>query len=110
VGNVYLGGAKACKNDVSGLVMESRPGDVRVDLVEKEGRCYLNTNLYDLLKDFTVQPVHTDTLGKAFEPAQKFENPNGTPIQFNLDYFGLDRGSTVIPGPFADAEAARKQL
>jgi hypothetical protein len=110
VGNAYLGGAKACKNEVRGLKMESKPGDVRVDLAEKEGHWYLNTNLYDLLKDFTVQPVHTDTLGKAFEPAQKFENPDGTPIQFNLDYFGLDRGSTVIPGPFADAEAARKQL
>ena len=110
VGNVYLGGAKACKNEVSGLEMESKPGDIRVDLVEKEGHWYLYTNLYDLLKDFTVQPVHTDTLGKAFEPGQKFENPDGTPVQFNLDYFGLARGTAVLPGPFADAEAARKQL
>lgn len=90
--------------------MESKLGDIRVDLVEKEGRWYLNTNLYDRLKDFAVQMVHTDTLGKAFESAQKFENPDGTPIQFNLDYFGLERGSAVLPGPFADAEAAKKQL
>ena len=107
VGNAYLGGAKACKNEVNGLVAECKP---RVELVEKEGSWYLDTNLYDLLKDFTVQPVHTDTLGKAFEPGQKFENPDGTPIRFHLDYFGLDRGATVIPGPFADAEAAWKPL
>jgi len=54
--------------------------------------------------------VETDTLGKAFEPEQKFENPDGSPILFNLDYFGLERTATVIPGPFADAAAAKKEL
>jgi hypothetical protein len=109
-GNVYLGGARACKNEVGGLVIDGKPGDIKVELAEKYGRWYLDTNLYDYLNDFTVQPVHTDTLGKAFEPAQKFENPDGTPIQFNLDYFGLPRSRAVRPGPFADAEAAGKPL
>ena len=109
-GNVYLGGARACKNEVGGLVIDGKPGDIKVELAEEDGRWYLDTNFYDYLNDFTVQPVHTDTLGKAFEPAQKFENPDGTPIQFNLDYFGLPRSCAVRPGPFADAEAAGKQL
>jgi hypothetical protein len=106
-GNVYLAGAKACKNEVGGLVLDS---DVKVELVEKDGCCYLDTNIYDLLKDFTVPMVHTDTLGKAFEPAQKYENTDGTPITFNLDYFDLPRNSADLPGPFADASAAAKQL
>jgi len=106
-GNAYLSGAKACKNEVGGLVLGD---DVKVELVEKEGRYYLDTNIYDLLKDFTVPMVETDTLGKAFEPEQKFENPDGSPILFNLDYFGLERTATVIPGPFADAAAAKKEL
>ena len=106
-GNVYLSGAKACKNEVGGLVFDD---DVRVELAEKDGCCYLDTNIYDLLKDFTVPMVHTDTLGKAFEPAQKFENPDGSPITFNLDYFDLPRDCAVVPGPFASAAAAAKQL
>lgn len=109
-GNVYLAGARACKNEVGGLVIDGKPGDVKVDLVEKEGRWYLDTNLYHLLDGFTVPAVHTDTLGKAFEPAQKFENPDGTPIRFDLDYFGLPRSSTIHPGPFADAGTATKPL
>ena len=108
-GNVYLSGAKACKYEVSGLEINN-PGDVRVELVEKDGRYYLDTNIYDLLDNFTVQMVHTDTLGKVFEPAQKFENTDGTPIVFDLDYFGQQRNSTVIPGPFADAASAKKEL
>jgi len=107
VGNVYLGGAKAWKNEVNGLVTDS---EVKVNLVENENGYCLDTNLYDLLKDFTVQMVDTDTLGKAFEPAQKFENTDGTPIRFSHDYFGLERGSAILPGPFADAETAKKQL
>ncbi|MBR2048105.1 MAG: right-handed parallel beta-helix repeat-containing protein [Oscillospiraceae bacterium] len=109
-GNVYLSGAKACKNEVGGLVRGGDPGDVRVELVEKEGRYYLDTNLYDLLEDFTVSMVHTDTLGMAFEPAQKFENTDGTPIRFCRDYFGLERSGAVLPGPFADPAVAKRQL
>ena len=106
-GNAYLAGAKATKNEVNGLVAGEQ---VKVELVEKDGRCCLDTNLYDLLKDFTVPMVDTDTLGRAFEPSQKFENPDGTPILFDLDYFGRQRGAAVIPGPFASAADAKKPL
>ena len=45
--------------------------------------------------------INTEILGKAFEPEQPFENPDGTPIRFDTDYFGNHRGVHVIPGPFA---------
>ncbi len=54
--------------------------------------------------------ISTDTLGMAFEPQQCFENPNGTPITFDVDYFGNKRGDGLIPGPFALGEAAGKML
>ena len=46
----------------------------------------------------------------AFEPEQRFENPDGTDIVFNKDYFGNHRGAETIPGPFASAEDADKVL
>lgn len=109
-GNVFLAGARACSNEVGSLVIDSDPGTVKVDLVEDGGCCHLDTNIYDLMNDFTVQMIHTDTLGTAFEPTQKFENPDGTPILFNVDYLGLQRSSAVIPGPFAYAEAVKGEL
>ena len=61
------------------------------------------------MKDFKVDMISTDTLGKAFEPQQKFENPDGTPITFDVDYFGNHRTADVIPGPFvAGPKAADK--
>lgn len=106
-GNAYLGGAKACKNEVNGLISSE---DVKVELLEKDGNYYLDTNIYDYLKDFRGRMINTDVLDMAFEPEQRFENPDGTDIQFDKDYFGGHRGVDVIPGPFANAKDARKPL
>ncbi|MCR4886216.1 MAG: hypothetical protein K5919_04805, partial [Clostridiales bacterium] len=65
---------------------------------------------YDIIRDFRVGLVSTDTLGRAFEPEQRFENPDGTDILFDRDYFGNHRGLSALPGPFADASDAEKAL
>lgn len=106
-GNAYLGGAKACKNEVNGLISSE---DVKVELLEKDGNYYLDTNIYDCLKAFRGRMINTDVLGMAFEPEQRFENPDGTDIQFDTDYFGGHQGVDVIPGPFANAEDVKKPL
>ena len=106
-GNAYLGGAKACKNEVNGLISSE---NVKVELLEKDGNYYLDTNIYDCLKAFRGRMINTDVLGMAFEPEQRFENPDGTDIQFDTDYFGGHRGVDVIPGPFANAEDVKKPL
>ena len=106
-GNAYLAGEQASRHEVNGLV---NADDVKVELVEKDGQYYLDTNVYDMLEGFQNRMINTDVLGKAFEPEQPFENPDGTPIQFDQDYFGEHRGINVIPGPFACAEDSRKVL
>jgi hypothetical protein len=102
-GNVYLNGAKPWKNEVNGLFVENTDKVLKVELVEKDGQYYLNTNVYDCLNDFSDRMIHTEILGKAFEPEEYFENADGTPIRFDADYFGNHRGIHVIPGPFASA-------
>lgn len=54
--------------------------------------------------------ITSDILGLAFEPEERFENPDGTPIVFDTDYLGEHRGVAAIPGPFASGEAAKKQI
>ncbi len=98
-GNVYLKGAMPWKNEKTKYVDSSE--DTYVDVEEKDGKWSIKTNIYDIMKDFKVDMISTDTLGEAFEPSQKFENPDGTPITFDYDYFGNLRTATVIPGPFA---------
>ncbi len=107
-GNAYFNGAKAWKNEKDKLVDDQN--QVSVELVEEEGKYYLRTNVYDVMKAFKVGIIDSDLLGCAFEPEQRFENPDGTSILFDTDYLGEHRGVAAIPGPFASAEAAAKLL
>ena len=67
----------------------------------RHGKYYLSGKLKAALKDFTDEMISTESLGLAFEPEQAFENPDGTPIIFDKDYFGNHRPITPAPGPFA---------
>ena len=114
-GNVYLGGAKSWCKETDKLVDED--ADVFVEYEEREGKdggqgagWYLKTNVYDYIKDYRGGMIYSDLLGNAFEPDQRFENPDGTPITFDADYFGGHRGAAVLPGPFANADDAEKKL
>lgn len=100
-GNVYLGGAKPFKKEKDAIVKDV---PVSVELSEENGSPILKTNMFDLIKDIRVKGVNTDTLGKAFEPDQPFENNDGTPIVFNRDYFDDLRAEDVLPGPFASTD------
>ena len=106
-GNAYLAGATVSKHEDRGFTAE---GPVTVELTAKDGEPCLNTNIYDFIKDFRVGLVSSDTLGRAFEPEQRFENPDGTDILFDRDYFGNHRGLDALPGPFASAADAEKAL
>ncbi|MBR3906410.1 MAG: right-handed parallel beta-helix repeat-containing protein [Clostridia bacterium] len=96
-GNVYLNGAKPWKHEQHHLVADG----ARVELVEEDGKYTLKTNVYGLLQGFETNTIHSDVLGCAFQPEQRFENNDGSPIVFDRDFFGSHRGIAPLPGPFA---------
>ncbi len=100
-GNAYFNGANVYSkeknhfvNTKDKAVFDLKPQD--------DGSFTLETNIYDLLGDFRVEMIDSDVLGKAFEPEQRFENPDGSTIRFDTDYFGNKRTGSILPGPFAD--------
>ena len=99
-GNAYFNGANVSRHEKHGLI--EKDAKVIVELEEVDGKCVLKTNLYDFLGDFRDGIITTDTLGKAFEPEERFENTDGTDIIFDRDYFGGHRGLATLPGPFAE--------
>lgn len=107
-GNAYLNGAKPWKHE-EGLYRNDQD-EVYVKLIEDDGKYRLETNLYDVLQDFQTSILDSDVLGKAFEPEQRFENPDGSAIVFDRDYFGNERSLSALPGPFASAEAVGRKL
>ncbi len=66
------------------------------------GGWYLEMNLDQVLSAGPVRKtVTTGLLGRAIIPNVPFEQPDGTPICINTDYFGKSRNaSNPAPGPF----------
>ena len=102
-GNVYFGGAKPRKGETDAVCIRE-PAEVR--FLEEDGVLTLRTNVYRHLAGVSCSLISTGTLGRAFEPEQAFENPDGTPIVFDSDYRGERRTDRTLPGPFAEGDAA----
>ncbi len=79
--------------------------------VWSEGNIYLNgaVSCRQEIKG-KCRLITSDILGKAFEPEQRFESPDGSAIVFDTDYYGACRTGEIIPGPFADLSTESKKV
>ena len=98
-GNVYLNGARPWEKETDCYVATDCSASVTV--MEQNGAWMLHTNLDTVLPQISCKCITTEILGEAFEPEQRFENADGSPITFDTDYFGKKVGQTILPGPFA---------
>lgn len=99
-GNAYFNGAKPWSKETP--LQNNTENIVNVSIEKREDGWYLNTNVFDVLSSNECGIISTELLGMAFEPEERFEQPDGTPILFNQDFFGTHRSIRTIPGPFAD--------
>ncbi len=100
-GNVYFNGARPWEKERDFAVADHTASLV---LEERDGEYVLKTDLYQYLPEIAAPCISTELLGMAFEPEQPFENPDGTPILFDRDYFGVHRGVRPLPGPFQEGK------
>lgn len=98
-GNVYLQGAQPSKFDKDAVVNSGF--DPGIKLLRKTDGWYLT-----LASDqawavgLSRKLVTADLLGKAVIPDLPFENPDGSPVRLDTDYFGAPRSEHPAPGPF----------
>lgn len=96
-GNIYYNGAKPWEKEKDATVNET--DEITISVVEGECDWGIETNLFDLLPKKTCKLMSTEDLGMAFEPEQRFENPDGSVILFDEDYNGKHRDKLVTAGP-----------
>ena len=106
-GNVYCNGARPRKGEKDAVCIS---GKVSLTLLEQKNGWKLVTDLYQRLPATDCRTVDTDRLGMAFEPEQRFENPDGSALCLDRDYWGRQRSGAVLPGPFADGASAAERL
>ncbi|MDE7039983.1 MAG: right-handed parallel beta-helix repeat-containing protein [Limosilactobacillus sp.] len=107
-GNIYFNGAEPCNMEKDAIISDKK---IQLKLEQRDEGLFLKTNLFNAVPAKTDGVISTDTIMMAFEPEEKYENPDGTPITFNTDFFGTHReGIKVTAGPFASAEEIQKRL
>jgi hypothetical protein len=100
-GNVFYNGAKPCKAEQNFIELPTHQPAVRLEEVG-EG----------IVLHFTLEPTYyshkgsiitSEILGRAKIPKAAFDNPDGTPLRIDRDYFGnLRPGETTSAGPFSN--------
>ena len=98
-GNWFFNGAEPSERERD--FVYDKEHRVRLSLKEREDGVYLETDLFSLISSASLGIHSTASLGKAFESEEGFENPDGSEIILNRDYFGNDRGLSTLPGPFS---------
>lgn len=98
-GNAYFNGAVPMRCEKDAVV--DKKSKVFIDWKNEDGKISIRTNLFDYLPENGARLIRTDDLHPAFEPEEKYENPDGTPITFDTDLCGNKRGDAFPAGPFA---------
>ncbi|MCX8091633.1 MAG: hypothetical protein N3I86_12015 [Verrucomicrobiae bacterium] len=108
-GNVYLHGAQPSAQETNALVLPAVNPAPR--LVEQNGQWFLHLTVGDWAQQAQTGLVTTERLGKARVPAAAYENPDGTPLRVDRDYFGRRRDpKRPAPGPVERRAVGELQL
>jgi alpha-N-arabinofuranosidase len=98
-GNVYCKGARPCSKEAKDVTL---PGVDPKARIEDEGQVvYLRLAWDQAMRSPNTTLVTTELLGKAKIPGLAYENPDGSPLKIDTDYFGKRRnGASPTAGPF----------
>ncbi|MHC4636544.1 MAG: right-handed parallel beta-helix repeat-containing protein [Planctomycetota bacterium] len=85
--------------------------DPEIKIVEEGNNVYLYITLDKSFKTLNNKLVTTELLGKTVISDQAYENPDGTPLKIDKDYFGNKRNkANPTAGPFEYPENGKQTL
>jgi hypothetical protein len=96
-GNAYYDSAKPFENEPQIIHQPDFKPDFKIEDTGKEVFVTFNLQGFD---NWQTEIITTGKLGKAKLPKAAYEQPDGTPIVINSDYFGNQRAANPKPGPF----------
>ena len=103
-GNVYYNGAGPTPRNRN--LSCSQGVDPKVKVVEEGRNVYLHLTLGQAVQKANTTLVTTELLGKAKIPGLPYENPDGSPLKIDTDYFGKKRNeASPTAGPFENPGA-----
>lgn len=104
--NVYYRGARPYAGEARPQILEN--ADPGVTVVEENGEVFLKLRLGPLRPAASL--VTTQTLGRTKVTGLLYENPDGTPLTVETDFWGRRRSRTPTPGPFENPGTGEVKL
>jgi hypothetical protein len=102
-GNIFGNGAVPCSEEQNPLELPA--WNISLKLIEKGDDVYLHFSSDPAYAAHRANFINTEMLGKAKIPKAPFDNPDGTPLTINTDYFDRYRsGKTTLVGPFSEVK------
>ena len=84
---------------------------IRVEETAEGRAVYLEADVHEEVLQQRAVIMATKDLGCSRAAEELFENPDGTPITFDVDYCGLKRTETnVIVGPLNSLKAGHNRI
>lgn len=105
--NAYLNGAKPFEREETFYISSQNP---EIRILEEEDGTYLEINVDEKLLQMQTHIYGTDNLGMPRITEALYENPNGTPLLLDRDYYGNARKGKIYVGPFADLKAGKNRF
>ena len=106
-GNVFTQGTQPSKFDAASLVVTNFAAGLKLE--QKADGWYLTLVADKAWREQAkTKLVTTDLLGQAKVTGCAYENPDGSPLKIDTDYFGKNRNEkNPFPGPFENALAGK---
>ena len=105
-GNAYCGDAKPFRAEISPILTDA------MDAVIEEacGEWALTLNVPASVADASLRAVCTENLGTPRITAERYEAPDGSPVDLSYDICRSPRGDRIIPGPISKLCAGANKI
>ncbi|MFC4213092.1 right-handed parallel beta-helix repeat-containing protein, partial [Pedobacter lithocola] len=104
-GNIYYKQAKPSNKDENFATSTANP---EIKVIVEGGDTFLHFTTDKAYFEQKVQLITTELLGKAKIPKAAFENPDGTALIMDTDYFGNKRSDgNIHAGPFVNLKSGK---
>ena len=98
-GNAYYMGAKPSEKDLN--FTTDLTYNPKLQLTEEGKNVYLRISLDKFKFNQNIKMITTEILGKSKISKARYDNPDGTPLKIDMDFFGTKRSETnPTVGPF----------
>ena len=105
--NVYYNGVKNYTWETNPV---SSRADAKVSLEKREDGIYVKITVDNAVNQAQTSIITTDSLGKTYYSNGYYENPDGTKLAIDKDFFGTVRAPKPTPGPFENLRQGENEF